>query len=390
MLDGLSRLSYRAGIMKFTILSRDADTAARRGELSLYHGKVQTPVFMPVATRSAIRAMPFRFIEEIGFEIILSNTYHLYIRPGMDVIERMGGLHSFMKTGLPILTDSGGFQVFSLSKLCKINDKGAEFSSHLDGSKHFFTPEKVLDIQKTIGSDVMMILDQCVEYPIEEQRARDALERTVQWAKQSIVYWKERFDAERQTIFAIAQGSTYPHLRRDCAKRLADLDFPGYAIGGLSVGEPKDLYREITEVTANELPWEKPRYMMGVGSPMEILDAVKHGIDMFDCVMPTRIARNGTLYTTSGKVNIKLNQYQFDESPIDPECGCFVCQTYSKSYLRHILRAGEIAALVYNTHHNLYFMKHFMADIRDAIAAGRFTECYEKWRSRYGEGTRKG
>ena len=390
MLDVRDVFFYCAGIMKFNIIASDTSTRARRGELSLFHGKVQTPVFMPVATRSAIRAMPFRFIQEIGFEIILSNTYHLYIRPGMEVMERMGGLHKFMNTDLPILTDSGGFQIFSLSNLCKIRDEGAEFSSHLDGSKHFFTPEKVLDIQRSIGSDVMMILDQCVEYPVDETRARQALERTVKWAKQSITYWRERFDPDRQTTFAIVQGSTYAHLRRECAKRLADLDFPGYAIGGLSVGEPKDIYREITEITTQEMPWEKPRYMMGVGSPMEILDAVKCGVDMFDCVMPTRIARNGTLYTSQGRVNIKLNQYQFDESPIDPECECFVCRTYSKAYLRHILRAGEIAALVYNTHHNLHFMKKFMAEIREAISEGRFTECYEKWRKMYGEGSRKG
>jgi queuine tRNA-ribosyltransferase len=390
VLDANERIPYRAGTMTFEILARDSATSARRGLITLRNGMVRTPVFMPVATRSAIRAMPFRFIDEIGFDIILSNTYHLYIRPGMEVIGKMGGLHKFMNVTMPILTDSGGFQVFSLSNLCKISDGGAEFSSHLDGSKHFFTPEKVLDIQRTIGSDVMMILDQCVEFPVDDARAKDAMERTIRWAKQSIDYWRETFEPERQTIFAIVQGSTFPHLRRECAKRLTDLEYPGYAIGGLSVGEPKDIYREITAVTTCELPWEKPRYMMGVGSPMEILDAVKEGIDMFDCVMPTRIARNGTLYTTEGKLNIKLNQYQFDERPVDPGCSCFVCRTYARSYLRHILRAGEIAALVYNTHHNLHFMKHFMADIRESISAGKFTECYAKWKTLYGEGSRKG
>jgi queuine tRNA-ribosyltransferase len=376
--------------MKFTISKKDTQTRARRGELQLFRGNVQTPVFMPVATRSAIRGMPMRFVEEIGFDIILSNTYHLYIRPGMEVIEKAGGLHKFMNVKMPILTDSGGFQVFSLSNLCKIFDEGAEFSSHLDGSKHFFTPEKVLDIQRSIGSDVMMILDQCVEYPVDEDHARAAMERTIAWAQQSINYWHAHYDPDVQTIFAIVQGSTYPSLRKECAKRLAGLEFPGYAIGGLSVGEPKELYREITSITADELPADKPRYMMGIGSPMEILDAVSCGVDMFDCVMPTRIARNGTLYTTEGKLNIKLNQYQFDDKPIDPGCGCFVCQQYSRSYLRHILRAGEIAALVYLTHHNLYFMKHFMLDIRKSLEEGRFTECYNKWQALYGEGSRKG
>ena len=370
--------------MEFTLLNKDPACRARRGEMRLYHGTVQTPVFMPVATRSAIRALPMRFIDEIGFDIMLSNTYHLYIRPGMDVIGRMGGLHRFMNVDRPILTDSGGFQIFSLSKFCRIREDGAEFSSHLDGSKHFFTPEKVLDIQRTIGSDIMMVLDQCVEYPVDEQHARAAMERTIRWAAQSRGYWGDTFSSDTQTLFAIVQGSTYPHLRRECAARLGEMDFPGYAIGGLSVGEPKELYREITSDTTSCLPDDKPRYMMGVGSPMEILDAVKEGVDMFDCVMPTRIARNGTLFTTKGRVNIRLNEYQFDESPIDPDCGCFVCRSYSKAYLRHIFRAGEIAALVYNTYHNLYFMKQFMLSIRSSIEQGRFMEEYEKWKVYYG------
>ncbi|MGL4369462.1 MAG: tRNA guanosine(34) transglycosylase Tgt [Spirochaetota bacterium] len=370
--------------MQFTILNKDPATRARRAEMRLYRGVVQTPVFMPVATRSAIRAMPMRFMDEIGFDIMLSNTYHLYIRPGMDVIGKMGGLHKFMNVDRPILTDSGGFQIFSLSKFCKISEDGAEFSSYIDGSKHFFTPEKVLDIQRTIGSDIMMVLDQCVEYPVDENRAKAAMERTIRWASQSMTYWRETFSSDTQSLFAIVQGSTYPHLRRECAARLGELDFPGYAIGGLSVGEPKELYREITADTTRFLPEDKPRYMMGVGSPMEILDAVKEGVDMFDCVMPTRIARNGTLFTTKGRVNLKRNEYQFDESPIDPDCGCFVCQNYSRAYLRHIFRAGEIAALVYNTYHNLYFMKEFMLSIRTSIEQGRFTEEYNRWKEYYG------
>ena len=370
--------------MNFSVLTTDPSTRARRGSLELHHGTVQTPVFMPVATRGAIRALPMRFVDEIGFDIMLANTYHLYTRPGVDVLEKMGGLHKFMNVQRPILTDSGGFQVFSLSNLCKVKDNGVEFSSHIDGSKHFFTPEKVLEIQRTIGSDIMMVLDQCVEYPVEEKAAREAMEKTIRWAGQSVDYWREKFDAEKQAVFAIVQGSTYAHLRRECAERLGELDFPGYAIGGLSVGEPKDIYREITAETTTHLPFDKPRYMMGVGSPMEILDAVAEGVDMFDCVMPTRIARNGTLFTTKGRVNIRLNEYQYDESPLDPGCQCFVCQNYSKAYLRHIFRAGEIAALVYNTYHNLYFMKQFMLSIRASIEGGYFPQEYIKWKEVYG------
>ena len=284
----------------------------------------------------------------------------------------------------PVLTDSGGFQVFSLAKFCTVKDNGVEFSSHLDGSKHFFTPEKVLDIQRIIGSDIMMVLDQCVEYPVDESVARSAMEKTIRWAGQSAVYWRECFDPAKQAVFAIVQGGTFPALRKECASRLGELDVPGYAIGGLSVGEPKELYREITAETTRHLPADKPRYMMGVGSPMEILDAVAEGVDMFDCVMPTRIARNGTLYTSRGRVNIRLNAYQFDESPLDPECGCFVCRNYSKAYLRHIFRAGEIAALVYNTYHNLYFMKQFMLSIRTSIENGTFSQEYLKWKELYG------
>jgi queuine tRNA-ribosyltransferase len=370
--------------MKFSVIGTDKETKARRGEMTLAHGTVQTPVFMPVATRGAIRALPMRFIDEIGFDIILANTYHLYTRPGTDVIGRLGGLHKFMNIKRPVLTDSGGFQVFSLAKFCKIREDGVEFSSHLDGSKHFFTPEKVLDIQRVIGSDIMMVLDQCCEYPVEEKKAHEAMERTIRWAGQSAAYWKESFDPDKQAVFGIVQGSTYPLLRKECAQRLAEFDFPGYAIGGLSVGEPKELYREITAETTQHLPPDKPRYMMGVGSPMEILDAVSEGVDMFDCVMPTRIARNGTLYTTKGRINIRLNEYQFDESPLDPGCECFVCRNYSKAYLRHIFRAGEIAALVYNTYHNLWFMKQFMLSIRTSIDEGRFPEAYKKWKDLYG------
>lgn len=359
--------------MKFTIQQRDSTSSARLGTLELHHGSVQTPVFMPVATRGAIRALPWSAIQEIGFEIVLANTYHLYIRPGMDVMHDAGGLHTFMNCPLPILTDSGGYQVFSLSDLCKVREHGVTFRSHLDGSSHLFTPEIVLEIQRTIGSDIMMVLDQCVEYPVSHAHAKDALERTVRWAQEAYAYYTETFDQTKQAAFAIVQGSTYEDLRRECALRLAEMDFPGFAIGGLSVGEPNALYHEMSELTAALLPDNKPRYMMGVGSPREIVESVAHGVDMFDCVMPTRIARNGTLYTTEGRINIKNSRFEKDFTPLDPGCDCYVCRNFSRSYLRHIFRVGEISALIYNTHHNLYFMKKLMERLRAAIQENRYT-----------------
>jgi queuine tRNA-ribosyltransferase len=365
--------------MKFTILKKDPSSSARLCELETAHSVIKTPVFMPVATRGAIRAMTMDDIKSIGFDIILSNTYHLYMRPGTDVLERAGGLHKFMNFDKSFLTDSGGFQVFSLSNLCKISEEGVEFNSHLDGSRHFFTPEKVLDIQRVIGSDIMMVLDQCTEYPIEKDKARAAMERTIRWAGQSIDYYRNTFDMDKQSCFAIVQGSVYNDLRRECALRLADMDFSGYAIGGLSVGEPKELYREVTSALTEYMPENKPRYMMGVGSPPEILFGIRHGVDMFDCVMPTRIARNGTLYTSEGRVNIKSAVYEKDFSPLDPDCSCYVCGNFTRSYLRHLFKAGEISSLIYNTYHNLFFMKRFMEEIRSSISEGTFDEVEKRW-----------
>ncbi len=338
---------------------------------------------MPVATRGAIRALALKDIEEIGFDIILSNTYHLYIRPGTALLEKTGGLHNFLNYHRPILTDSGGFQVFSLSDLCSVAENGVEFKSHLDGSRHFFSPEKVLDVQRVIGSDIMMVLDQCTHYPVTREEAKNAVDRTVNWAGASHSYWKKTFDTEKQSLFAIIQGSVYKDLREECAERLFEYGFPGYAIGGLSVGEPKELYMEMTEHTLHYIPDSSPRYMMGVGSPMEILFAIMHGVDMFDCVMPTRIARNGTLYTTAGRINIKASRYAEDLSPLDANCACYVCRNFSRAYLRHIYRAGEISSLIYNTYHNLFFMKQFLNDIRESIKNGRFMETYMRWENIY-------
>lgn len=372
--------------MAFTLIHRDAATGARAGELALAHGTVRTPLFMPVATRGAVRALAVRDIEEIGFEMILSNTYHLHLKPGAAILREAGGLHGFMNYGRPILTDSGGFQVFSLADFCRIRDDGVEFRSHIDGSSHLFTPESVIDMQGAIGSDVMMVLDQCTEYPVERAGAAAAVKRTLDWAARSRSYWGSVVDPARQSLFAIVQGSVYPDLRRDCADRLVAMDFPGYAVGGLSVGEPRALYQEITGIALEHLPADRPRYMMGVGSPLEILHAVRCGVDMFDCVMPTRIARNGTLYTSAGRFNIKAAAFERDFTPLDPQCPCYVCRTFTRSYLRHLFRVGEIAALIYNTYHNLVFMKRFMDDIRLHIMEDRFDECRRRWESVYGGG----
>lgn len=369
--------------MKFKILKQDISCSARRGIINTSRGTINTPVFMPVATRGTIRALTFRDIEEIGFEIILSNTYHNYIRPGTGILEKAGGLHSFMNYHKPMLTDSGGFQVFSLSDLCDVLENGVEFKSHLDGSRHFFTPEKVLDIQRVIGSDIMMVLDQCTHYPVDENTAEDAVSRTVRWAEASFNYWKREFNTDKQALFAIVQGSTFPDLRVRCAERLMKFDFPGFAIGGLSVGEPKDLYREMTEITAATLPYDKPRYMMGVGSPMEILFAIMKGVDMFDCVMPTRVARNGTLFTSHGRVNIKAAKHAEDFSPLDENCDCYVCRNFTRAYLRHIFRMGEISALIYNSYHNLFFMKKFLDEIQAGIENDSFMQVFRKWENIY-------
>lgn len=372
--------------MRFTVQSKDPSGKARAGIIEFRRGVVHTPFFMPVATRGAIRALPLGDIETLGFEMMLANTYHLYLKPGLEVLKSAGGLHTFMNFHNPVLTDSGGFQVFSLSDLCKITESGVEFRSHLDGSKHFFSPLDVLEVQRVIGSDVMMVLDQCTEYPVSREESHAAMKRTIQWAKESLKYYKTHFDEESQALFAIVQGSVFPEQRKECAEELALLDFSGFAIGGLSVGEPKELYREMTSLTAPLLPEHKPRYIMGVGSPLEILHAISEGVDMFDCVMPTRVARNGTLFTSQGRVTIKAAYYEKDFSPVDPECDCYVCTTYTKAYLRHLFKVGEIAALIYNTHHNLAFMKRFMDEIRTSIVNGTFSQTRAKWERAFERG----
>jgi len=343
----------------------------------LPHGAVETPVFMPVGTAASVKAVPQHLLEELDAQIILGNTYHLYLRPGHALIERMGGLHRFMSWERPILTDSGGFQVFSLNKLRKVTEDGVEFRSHLDGSKHFFSPEHSMDVQIALGSDIAMAFDECTEYPADRERARKSLGTTLLWAERSKRHfdahkharvWDERFAGQTPNLFGIVQGGMYTDLRRESAERLVEMDFEGYAIGGLSVGEPRELTREVIAETLPYLPTDKPRYVMGVGYPDEIAEYAAMGVDMMDCVLPTRAARHGLLFTSEGRVNIKSKKYAEDQGPLDPKCECMVCRRYSRAYLRHLMTAQEPLAAVLNTLHNLAFYLDTMRRVRAGIA----------------------
>jgi queuine tRNA-ribosyltransferase len=353
----------------FEILATDP-SGARLGRLTTPHGVIETPAFMPVGTAATVKGQTQQDLEDLDAQIILANTYHLSLRPGHELIKRMGGLHSFMSWTRPILTDSGGFQVFSLSDLRKVTDEGVTFRSHLDGSEHFLSPEKALEIEIALGADIIMALDECIEAPSEESRARDAAERTVDWARRSRHYFAQHGDASRQALFGIVQGGTHAALRRENADALVDLNFPGYAIGGLAVGEAHHVTCEMTEAAAARLPRDRPRYLMGVGKPEQIVDYVRLGVDMMDCVLPTRSARHGCLYTSQGRVLIRNKQYADDPRPIDDNCGCAVCRRYSRAYLRHLYATGEFLSLILNTHHNLYFYLDMMREIREAIRFG--------------------
>ncbi len=363
-----------------------SDGKARLGELITPHGKIRTPVFMPVGTQGTVKAMLHKDLIEIGTEIILGNTYHLYLRPGVEVIKEAGGLHAFIGWDKPILTDSGGFQVFSLSRgrgdgrsRVRVKDEGVEFRDHLAGDLHFFTPEKVIEIQEAFGSDIIMPLDECVEYPTTYAYAKTAVDRTIDWLDRSIRA-KRRED---QVLFGIVQGAFFEELRVESALRTVERDLFGYAIGGLSVGEPKEIMYDMTELACQYLPWEKPRYLMGVGMPEDIIEAVARGVDMFDCVAPTRMARTGTLFTSRGKINIRNEKYKKDFSPPDPECDCYTCRNFTKAYLRHLFNVEEISAYILNTIHNLRFYHRLMENIRKAIEEGRFEEFRSAWHKSY-------
>ncbi|MCQ2554755.1 MAG: tRNA guanosine(34) transglycosylase Tgt [Clostridia bacterium] len=366
----------------FELLKEDKRTKARRGILHTPHGDIQTPVFMPVGTQATVKAMRPEEVKETGAEIILSTTYHLYLRPGHDIVKEAGGLHKFMNWDRAILTDSGGFQVFSLGHLRKITEEGVRFRSHLDGSSHMLSPEKSMEIQNALGSDIMMAFDECIPYPADRRYTKDSLERTTRWLKRCKDYHK---DTERQSLFGIMQGGMYKDLRRESAEQIVDLDLPGYAIGGLSVGEPKDLMLEILDDCVDYLPKNKSRYMMGVGTPDYLLEGVERGVDMFDCVLPTRIARHGLALTSHGKVNIKNKQYERDFTSLDSECTCYTCRTYSKAYLRHLYKSEEILSSMLLSTHNVHFLVNLMKDVRKALDEDRFPEFKKEFYEKYGE-----
>lgn len=363
----------------FKIVKKDEKSSARAGWLNTPHGEINTPVFMPVGTQASIKTLCSKEMEDLGAELILGNTYHLYLRPGHKLIERAGGLHSFMSWKKPMLTDSGGYQVFSLNPLAKVSEEGVSFKSYLDGSSHQFTPEKVIEIQHSLGADIIMPLDECVPYPSSYPFTRRATEFTMDWAKRSKFEHEKNEKKEKQTLFGIIQGGIYPNLRELCASFMVDLDFSGLALGGLSVGEPKDMRLEIINQTLKYLPEDKPRYLMGVGTPEDIVEGVSVGVDMFDCVLPTRNARNGTVFTRKGKMIIKAARYAEDFTPIDENCDCLACKNYSRAYIRHLFQSGEIAGLRLATIHSLYFYLSLMREVREAITQGFFTE----WRKQF-------
>lgn len=362
----------------FHLIKQDASSKARLGRIETGHGAIETPVFMPVGTRAAVKTLTGQQLLEMNTPIILGNTYHLMLRPGMRVIEKAGGLHRFMNWPRPILTDSGGYQVFSLSALNKITESGVFFRSHIDGSKHFLGPIESMNIQKTLGSDIVMAFDECSPYPCTHDEAARALDRTSRWAKIC-----RDFDlGENQNLFGIVQGGTYPDLREESARELASLPFEGFAIGGLSVGEPAETMNAMIETVEPFLPKNKPRYLMGVGTPRNLIEAVMRGVDMFDCVMPTRNARNGTAFTWQGKIQIKAGRYAEDFTPLDPELDCYTSQ-FSKAYIRHLINVDEVTGLTLVTLQNVAFYLDFMNRLRQAIREGTVLEFYEKIRKIY-------
>ncbi len=367
--------------MSFAFRLTHTDAGARAGVMTTAHGEVRTPAFMAVGTQGAVKGLTGRDLEDVGAQIILANTYHLHLRPGDTLIARRGGLHRFIGWSKPILTDSGGYQVFSLAARRTIDEEGVSFRSHLDGSLHQLTPEGAVDIQARLGSDIAMVLDECLAHPATEAEARQSMARTLRWARRGRdrhLDLHARPDAgvtvsnPAQAQFGIVQGGVYPSLREESAGRTVELDFEAYAIGGLSVGEPPAVMYDLVARTTPLLPADRPRYLMGAGTPEDLLEAVARGVDLFDCVLPTRNARNGQLFTRSGRINIKNAQYAEDDRPVDPECGCYTCRTASRAYLRHLFQAGEIAACTLNTLHNLSFYLDTMHRVRDAIAFGRF------------------
>jgi queuine tRNA-ribosyltransferase len=366
--------------MFFRLLKQDKHTKARAGILHTAHGVIRTPVFMPVGTQASVKALSPLDLVQTRSQIILHNTYHLYLRPGQELIRKAGGVQKFSSWNRPVLTDSGGYQVFSLAAMAKVTPEGVRFKSHLDGSAHFFSPESVVAVQRDLGSDIMMVLDECVPYPCDHAYATRGHHITLDWAKRSQLAFKQSrpiFRFEQQQ-FAIIQGSVFADLRRESAQSLVDLDFPGYAIGGLSVGEPKEALYDMTELCCNLLPANKPRYLMGVGKPADLLAGIERGVDMFDCIMPTRNGRNGTAFTSSGQIVIKNAKFKEQFEPLDPECDCYTCRTFSRAYLRHLFQAEELLVLRLVSLHNVHFYIRLMEQARTAIWQGKFKSWKKK------------
>ncbi|NOX35254.1 MAG: tRNA guanosine(34) transglycosylase Tgt [Deltaproteobacteria bacterium] len=363
-------------MLKFELLKESCEvkdpvnSGARLGKITTDRGIIETPVFMPVGTLGSVKSISVEDLEHCRAKIILGNTYHLYLRPGCEVIEHMDGLHEFIRWNKPMLTDSGGFQFFSLAKLAKFSDAGVSFQSHIDGSRHVFSPEKAVEIQMTLGSDIMMSLDFCIGHPANEKQTMEALNKTGMWAKRGFDFWQEK--GGLNNLFGIIQGGMYKNLRTLSAGQLTGIDFPGFAIGGLSVGEPKELMYEMADYTLPLLPVHKPRYIMGVGTPEDLVELVAMGCDMFDCVMPSRNARNGQLFTSRGAINIPNAKFRLDKEPIDPDCDCYTCQNYSRAYLRHLYKSRELLSYRLNTIHNIYYYIDLMGKMRDAIREDRF------------------
>lgn len=367
--------------VRYELIKTCRQSGARLGRLHTPHGTIETPVFMPVGTLATVKTMSPEELKEMGAHIILSNTYHLYLRPGADLVEEAGGLHAFMNWDRSILTDSGGFQVFSLSHMRKIDEEGVAFRNHLNGDKLFMSPEKATHIQNQLGADIIMCFDECVSYPADRQYVEESVARTTRWAERCLKAHRRPHD---QALFGIVQGGMYPDLRRISAKDLVSLDFPGYAVGGLSVGEPKEVMNHMLEETTPLLPANKPRYLMGVGSPDAIIDGVIRGIDMFDCVLPTRIGRNGTTMTSQGRLVVRNAQFARDFSPLDPECDCYTCRHYTRAYIRHLLKCGETLGIRLTTYHNLYFLLRLMDQIREAIRQDALLDFREAFFEKYG------
>ena len=357
-------------MFEFEIIKECKRTKARAGRLHTPHGVIETPVFMPVGTQATVKTMTPDELKENNAQIILGNTYHLYLRPGHELVKEAGGLHKFMNWDRPILTDSGGFQVFSLGELRKIKEEGVTFRSHLDGSKHLFSPERVMEIEEAIGADIAMAFDECTPYPADYDYAKRSMERTTRWLERCI----KAHTREDQALFGIIQGSMYKDLRTESAKEITSFDLPGYAIGGLSVGEPAEVMYEMLDINTDIMPINKPRYLMGVGAADNLVEGVKRGVDMFDCVLPTRIARNGTVMTKHGKLVVRNAEYAYDFRPLEEGCGCYACRNFTRAYIRHLIKSGEVLGIRLTTIHNIYFLTNLMKEIRNAILQDRYPE----------------